>query len=382
MSIPERPVVPVARPRLRGREGEYLDEMIRSGWLSSHGPWVGRFEEAFARSLGVRHAVAVMNGTASIHLALEALGIGEGDEVIVPAFAMAAPAFAVRYTGATPVPVDADETWNLAADAIEAAVTRRTRAIIAVHTYGHPSDMEAICAVAGRLGLPVIEDAAEAHGGTVRGRAVGTWGDIACFSFYANKLITSGEGGILVTHRSDLADRARWKRSMCFGADEESRYTHREIGFNYRMTSMQAAVGLAQLDALDEALADQLAVAAAYDDALAGLPGIELPPRASWATNVYWVYGVLVDESRGATRAEVQARLARDGIETRRFFTPLHRQPFMARAAAWPAFPRADDLYARGFYLPSGSGIGVDVVDRVSRSLHQALRGAGRTPEP
>lgn len=365
----EPPFQPVAQPRLRGREREYVEQAIAGGWLSSQGPFVQRFEEQFAASLGATHAVAVTNGTAALHLAMEALRIGAGDEVIVPAFTMSAPVFAVLYAGARPVPVDADDTWNLDPAEVERAVTPRTRALLAVHTYGHPARMDALRELADRRGIALIEDAAEAHGATVCGRVAGAWGDVSCFSFYANKLITTGEGGMLVTGRDDLAARARWKRGMCFGPDEESRFTHQEVGFNYRMTSLQAAVGLAQLEAIDEALAAQRAVAAAYRRGLDGVPGLTFPPESPWADNVYWVFGVLVDERLGMTRAELQARLRREGIETRRFFTPVHRQPFMAERLDGRSFPRADDLYERGLYLPSGAGMSLEAVERVCRTL-------------
>jgi perosamine synthetase len=365
---------PVAQPHLWGNERIYIDEALESGWISSRGPFIERFEQAFAESIGTAHAISVTNCTNALHLALDALGIGPGDEVIVPDFTMIAPVFAILYQKATPVPVDADETWNMDPDAVILAITPQTRAVLAVHTYGHPARMDRLREIADKHNLWLIEDAAEAHGATVLGQPVGAFGDIACFSFYANKLITTGEGGMIITNHEDLAKRIRWKRDMCFGSDEESRYTHQSIGFNYRMTNLQAAVGLAQLENTAAALTSKLSIARAYDAALGEIPGLSLPPRSTWATNVFWVYGVLIQDEFGLSRLELQQWLFSRKIETRRFFTPLHRQPVMSSNLSQLRFPKADLLCERGLYLPSFSCMSTSVVERVAEEIRRARK--------
>jgi perosamine synthetase len=283
---------------------------------------------------------------------------------------MIAPVFAVLYGGAVPVPVEIDETWNLDPRAVAAAITPRTRAILVVHNYGHPAAMHELAELAQAHGIPIIEDAAEALGATVLGRPAGSFGAVACYSFYANKLITTGEGGMVVTDDPELYRRAKWKRDMCFGADEERRFLHAEIGFNYRLTSLQAAVGLAQLEHFDDALRRKLEIAAHYRERLAGTRGLQLPPVAAWATHAYWVFGVLVEPAFGVTRSELQRRLAARGIETRRFFSPVHEQPlFHGRLAAIDC-PRARHLSQHGLYLPSYIGMTPSHIDRVVRELH------------
>jgi perosamine synthetase len=361
--------IPVARPFLWGNELRNIITALNSGWISSQGPIVETFEVEFGRRVGRRHSVAVSNGTAAVHLALVALGIGRGDEVIVPDFCMIAPIFAVIYCGAVPVPVDIDETWNLDPEAVAAAITPRTRAILVVHNYGHPAAVHTIAQIADRYGIPLIEDAAEALGGTVVGRPVGTFGKVACYSFYANKLITTGEGGMLVTDDAELYQCARWKRNMCFGTDNESRFLHGDIGFNYRLTSLQAAVGLAQLEHLEEALRRKVEIASRYHFRLAGTPGLVLPSTAAWATHAYWVYGILVERAFGTTRHELQHRLAAKGIETRRFFSPVLEQPIFGRQGASRGCPRSRAISETGFYVPSFVGITESEIDRVSDTI-------------
>lgn len=361
--------IPVSRPFLWGNELENISAALDSGWISSHGPMVEAFEHEFGRYVGKGHAVAVCNGTAAVHLALTALGIGPGDEVIVPDFCMIAPIFAVIYCGAVPVSVDIDETWNLDPKAVTAAITPRTRAILVVHNYGHPAEMHAIAEIADQHGIPLIEDAAEALGATVSGRPAGSFGKVACYSFYANKLITTGEGGMLVCDDAELAKRARWKRSMCFGADNESRFVHSEIGFNYRLTSLQAAVGLAQIEHIEEALRRKIEIASHYHARLAGTPGLTLPSTAPWATHAYWVYGVLVESAFGPSRRELQCRLAEKGIETRRFFSPVHKQPIFGRKGTSQDFPRSHAIAETGLYLPSFVGMTEFEIDRVADTI-------------
>jgi perosamine synthetase len=366
-------LVPVSRPYIWGEEKTKLCEAIDGGWVSSRGPFLDEFEKRFAEKIGVGHAVAVSSGTAAIHLALNVLDLQKHDEVIVPDFTMISPVLAVLACGAIPIPVDADDTWNIDPDAIERAITEKTRAILVVHTYGHPARIDRIIDIARRNNLCVVEDAAEALGARAFGRAIGSFGDIAIFSFYANKVLTTGEGGMVVTNDPQLCARLKAKRNLCFGADEESRYVHDDIGFNYRMTNLQAAMGVVQLQHLDEAVEAKIAIARQYNALLANVPGIVTPPDTAWGPNVFWVYAVLIEDEFGLDRKAVQSELKRNGIETRRFFHPLHRQPIMPKAGIRQAFPKSISLSERGMYLPSFIGMGSSTIEQVVAGL-TALR--------
>jgi perosamine synthetase len=361
--------VPVSRPRIWGDEKRRLCEAIDGGWISSRGPFLDEFEERFAERIGTRYAVTTSSGTAAVHLALSVLDLKDGDEVIVPDFTMISPVLAVLACGALPVPVDADETWNMDVESVERAITERTRAIVVVHTYGHPARIDRIMEIAWRKGLRVVEDAAEALGARVAGRPVGSFGDLAIFSFYANKVLTTGEGGMVVTNDATLCERMRAKRNLCFGGDEETRFIHEEIGFNYRMTNLQAAVGLAQLQHLDEAVEAKIAIAREYSVRLRHVPGITIPPDSNWAPNVYWVYGILIEDAYGLDRKTVQAELKCQGIETRRFFHPLHRQPIIPKAGIREAFPMSARISERGMYLPSYIDMDSATIERVADCL-------------
>jgi perosamine synthetase len=356
--------VPVSRPHIWGEEKAKLCEAIDGGWIS-RGPFLDEFESHFAERIGVAHAVAASSGTAALHMSLSVLDLAEGDEVIVPDFTMISPVLAVLACRGVPVPVDADETWNIDPDGIEPVLTARTRAIIVVHTYGHPARIDRIMEIARRHGLRVIEDAAEALGATAFGRPIGSFGDLAIFSFYANKVLTTGEGGMVVTDDARLCERLRAKRNLCFGLDEESRFIHRDIGFNYRMTNLQAAIGIVQLEHLDEAVAAKIAVAQQYNALLAGIPGITLAPNSAWGPNVYWVYAVLIEKAFGLDRKTVQSELKNRGIETRRFFYPLHQQPIVPKTAVRRIFSRSIELADKGLYLPSYIGMDSSTIRHV-----------------
>lgn len=321
-----------------------------------------------------------MNGTVACHLAFAAAGIGAGDEVICPDFTMMAPVFSLLYLGATPVFVDADErSWTIDVSKIEAAITPRTKAILAVHIYGHPCDMDAIEAVARKRGLAVLEDAAEAHGATVRGRKAGAIGAAAAFSFYANKIITTGEGGMVVTSDDALAGRARSMKNLCLGKHPDTRFVHDGVGFQYRMTNVQAAFGLGQMEHAAEAVAAKVAIARRYDAALEGIPGLTRPPACEWATNVYWVYGILIEDAFGMPRLEVQRRLEAEGIETRTFFYPSHAQrmfPALPEAESRRRFPVSWRLWERGLYVPSFIGMGDAAIDRVAEGIRRIQEAA------
>lgn len=367
--LERRTRLPVAEPTLSGNELRYVTDCIVSGWISSAGRYVTEFEENLADHVGVAHAVSASSGTTALHLALESLGLGPGDEVIVPSLTFIATANAVRYTGARPVFVDSDrETWNLDPDAFEAAITDRTRAVIPVHLYGHPADMGPIQKIARRYEITVVEDAAEAFGARYRGEPVGSVGDAAIFSFYGNKILTTGEGGMLVTDSDELADRARLLRDH--GMSPDRRYWHPVLGYNYRLTNLQAAVGLAQLERAGSLLARKQAIADRYSAGLEEVAGIELPPSAAWADPVCWIYSVLVDpEEFGASRDQLADSLDEKGIETRPLFPPVHRQPIYDREQRLPV---AEELTDRGLSLPSGAAIRDEEVDRVVEAIRTA----------
>jgi perosamine synthetase len=358
----------VAAPALVGREREYVLDCLDSTWISSCGSYVDRFEVEFARFCGVRHAIACTNGTAAVHLALLALGLQPGDEVIVPTLTFVASANPVRYCGARVVLVDSESvTWNMDAQQIEAAITPRTRGIIAVHLYGHPMDMDAVLEIAERRGLWVLEDAAEAHGAAYRGRRVGSIGQVATFSFYGNKILTSGEGGMVVTDDSELAARVRQLKGQ--GQDPQRRYWFPVLGYNYRMTNVAAAIGLAQLERADWHLGRRREIAEWYREELADVEGLVLSPEEHWARNAYWIFCALLDERRFGSRDGVMAALAEAGIETRPFFFPLHTLPIYTHDRGSGGLPVAEDLGRRGINLPSSALLTRDDVARVSGQL-------------
>lgn len=361
--------VPVSRPFFFGKESEYVDQALRSTQISGAGSFIDRMEALVAEAAGTRHAVVVSSGTSALDLAFESLGVAAGDEVIVPDFTMFAPVAALVRRGAAIVPVDADDTWNMDPDGVEAALTARTKGIVMVHTYGHPADATRICELARRHGVWVVEDAAEALGAELDGRPAGGFGDLATFSFYANKVVTSGEGGAVVTNDPAKAARLRALRSLCFGDAWDGRFVHTGAGFNFRLSNVLAAIGCAQLEHLSEALASKREVAARYRRLLAGLPGLGLPPESARVQHSYWVFGVLLPSGRD--RRTVADQLWASGVETRPFFHPVHRQPCVPPVRG--AFPRSAQLAERGLYLPSYVGMSDRDIERAVRALEQAL---------
>lgn len=348
--------IPVNEPLLNGNEKKYLAECIESGWISSEGPFVSRFEEMFAQRVGRRHGIAVCNGSVALEAAVAALSIGPGDEVILPTFTIISCAAAVIRAGAMPVLVDADPlTWNMDVSQIEAKITSRTKAIMAVHIYGLPVNMEPLLALAERYGLAVIEDAAEMHGQDYNNRPCGSFGDISTFSFYPNKHITTGEGGMIVTNDDALAERCRGLRNLCFQAAK--RFVHEELGWNFRMTNLQAALGLAQLERLDEFVARKRRMGSLYNKLLADFDMIEKPLlKTDYAENIYWIYGVVLKEDVSCNAAEIMTRIGSQGISTRPFFYPMHKQPVFQKMGLFndECHPVAERLAEKGFYLPSG----------------------------
>ncbi len=364
-------IIPVCEPTLNGNEAEYVLDCIESNWISSAGKYIPRFEEAFAEACGTRYGVACANGTVALHLALATLGIGPGDEVILPTFTMIATINAVTYTGATPVLVDSEPvTWNMDMNQVADKITPSTRVVMPVHTYGHPVDMDPLIEMAERHGLYIIEDAAEAHGAEYKGRQAGSLGHAGCFSFYANKVITTGEGGMITTDAPDVARLASHLRDHAFS--EERHFWHKYLGFNYRMTNLQAAVGLAQTEQLESFVRARRANAARYTAALQSIPGIVTPPEADWAKSVFWMYSILVEDEFGMTRDQLRAYLAEHGIETRTFFIPMHLQPIYYQAFKGQRYPVSEMLCQRGFYLPSASSLTSREIDYITQMVRHA----------
>ena len=364
--------IPVCEPNLGGRELEYVTKAVSGGWISSSGSYVAEFEKEFAKYLGVPYAVTTTSGTTALHLALVAAGIGPGDEVIIPAFTMIASAFAVCYTGAKPVFVDSDVTnWNIDPRLVAAKVTKKTKAIMPVHVYGHACDMDELQKIADAHGLLVIEDAAEAIGSFYKGRKCGAIGDINCFSLFANKLITTGEGGMVVTRDDRFIERLRYYKNLCFPLDGSRRYVHDEIGFNYRMPNVLAAIGLAQLERADFYLEARRSNAARYNALLEGQRGITIPPEAPWTSSSYWMYSILIGDDFGMSRDEIMTRLKAAGIETRSFFVSMHRQPSLAKYGCDVSgqYPVTDELSRTGLYLPSTSGLTDAQIARIAKEL-------------
>lgn len=366
--------LPVAEPVLGDKELQYVTESVVSGWVSSTGPFVARFEDAFAKFCGTKHAIAMSNGTTALHATLLALGIGPGDEVIVPSFTFIASANAVKFTGATPVLVDSEqETWNIDPKAAEAAITEKTKAIMPVHVYGHPANMDPILALGKKHGLAIIEDAAEAHGALYRGKPVGSLGHVGIFSFYGNKIVTTGEGGMIVTNDDDLAKKTRMLRDH--GMSTEKRYWHTVLGYNYRLTSLQAALGVAQMERIDDILERKTRIASWYGEGLKGIAGITLPPAASWAKNVYWLYSIMIDEKAfGLSRDALMQHLQEKGIDSRPFFPPVHIQPIYQTGQKLPV---SEWLGENGISLPSGAHLKKDDIHRVCEEIRALERQQG-----
>jgi perosamine synthetase len=369
--------IPASEPLLTGSEEEMLVRCIRDGWISGEGPLVAQFEEEFSARVGRSHGVAVSSGTAALEVAVAALGIQPGDEVILPSFTIISCAAALIRAGAVPVVVDCDPaTWNMVPELVAESITMKTRAIMVVHIYGLPVDMRPILTLAADRGLFVIEDAAQMHGQTYRGRPCGSFGDVSTFSFYANKHVTTGEGGMVLTDDEEVAERCRRLRNLCF--EPGRRFVHEELGWNYRLSSLQAAVGLAQLRRLDDTVIRKRAIGLRYHNRLAGLPGLQLPtPCTSWADNIWWAFGVVFDEGAGIDPRSAAESLAASGIGTRPFFWPLHEQPVLRRRGLFGdvSCPNAERIARRGLCLPSGVAMTSDQVDRVASALHELLEG-------
>ena len=366
--------VPVNEPLITEDAKRCVAEAMAAGWVSSAGPMVGRFERGFAAWLGARHAIATPSGTAALHLALAALDVGPGDEVIVPDFTMIAPVCAVLYTGATPVFVDCEpDICTIDPGLVEQAITARTRAILAVHIYGHSVDVDPLAALARARGVALVEDAAEAHGATYKSRKCGTLGDLAAFSFYGNKIVTTGEGGMVVTDDDALAERVRSLADMAH--DPRARFRHPELGYSYRMSSLQAACGVGQLAHVEAFLERKRRMAARYAEELGEVAGLLLPVTRPWAGNVHWMYAVRLAEGFALSRDELCARLARRGVATRAFFRSSASQPLVRRRVGTQGpFPVSERLAERGFYLPSGLALTDAQIAQVGAAVREVAR--------
>lgn len=367
--------IPVNEPLLTGNEKKYLCECIDTGWISSEGPFVKEFEQKMSASVGRKYGIAVSNGTAALEVAAQALGIGKGDEVIMPTFTIISCAMAVTKLGAIPVLVDSDlHTWNMSVEEIEAKITSKTKAIMMIHLYGLPVEVDKVLALAKKYDLKVIEDAAEMHGQTYKGKPCGSFGDISTFSFYPNKHVTTGEGGMVVTDDEELAERCRILRNLCFRKDV--RYVHDEISDNYRFTNLQAAVGLAQLERLDEFVARKRAMGKYYTEKLKDIEGLILPiEKTDYADNIYWVYGILLDERIKVDNKMMQKLLREEGIGARTFFWCMHEQPVYREQGLFKeeTYPNAEYLARKGFYIPSGLALTEEQMERVAAGVRKIL---------
>jgi perosamine synthetase len=368
-------MISVFEPVIGEEEINGVVAALRRGEISGNfGQALEQFESEFAAFVGCKHGVAVTSGTTALHLAVDALGIQAGDAVLVSASTNIATALGVVHKGALPVPVDSENvTWNLDLDLIPKLVTRKTKAIIPVHLFGHPVDMDRLMGIAKGFNLAVIEDCAESHGATCRGRMTGSFGDLGCFSFYANKIITTGEGGMVVTNSDKLAERLRLLRNLAFTTP---RFRHELAGYNFRMTGYQAAMGLAQLRKIDRIIAEKRRIANIYNGYLKDISGLQLPAELIWARNVYWMYAIVVHPGFGATRDELAAYLRKNGVDTRTFFCPMNQQPCLAEL---PDFnptncPIADSLWLSGLYLPSTYTLTEEVIAGICGVIRDAQK--------
>jgi perosamine synthetase len=369
-------LIPVSEPLLGGREEEYVLDCLRSGWISSAGPYLEAFESQWAAACGMQHGIAMANGSVALAAAVAALQLPPGSQVLLPTFTIISCAWAVIEAGLEPVLVDSDaDTWTMDVRLAEQSASARTKAVMPVHMYGHPVDMAPLLELAEAHRWLVVEDAAEAHGARCYERPCGSFGDVSCFSFYANKIITTGEGGMVLTRSAKIAERLRSLRNLGFRRDR--RFYHTEHGHNYRLTNLQAAIGLAQVERLDDHVARKRRMALAYAEGLRGLP-VQLPVERGWARNVYWMYGIVLDDAVPLDAMGLAAKLAGRGIETRPFFVGMHEQPVFHGLGLFrgECHPVAERLARRGLYLPSGLTLTQQQISEVCEAVRAAL-GSG-----
>ncbi len=371
-----RRFIPVSEPLLNGNEKKYLSEAVDSGWISSEGPFVKKLEENFAKKVGRNYGIAVSNGTAALEIAVKAIGISKDDEVIMPSFTIISCAQAVVKEGGKVIPIDSDlSDYNMITAKIEEKITSRTKAIMPVHIYGLPVDMDKVIELAEKYNLKIIEDAAEMHGQTYKGKPCGSFGDISIFSFYANKIITTGEGGMIVTDDAETADKCRYYRNLCF--ENKRRFVHNDLGYNYRFTNIQAAIGLAQLERLDEFIEIKKCIGRKYDKLLSGNKFLQTPiERNNFAENIYWVYPLVLKKEFPKNAEYVMSELHKNGIGTRPFFYPLHLQPVLKKMETLKAdnnLPNSEFLYERGFYIPSGLPLEDEEIEYIAEKINKVV---------
>lgn len=366
-------MIPVNRPLFISDEKKYLVECINSGWISSEGPFVKEFEEKFSKYAGKKYGVAVSSGTAALEVAMGAINLKLGDEVIMPSFTIISCALAVVNYGGIPVFVDSEpETWNIDVTKIEEKITKKTKAIMVVHIYGHPCDMDPILKIAKKYNLLIIEDAAEAHGAEYKEKKCGSFGDISCFSFYANKIISTGEGGMVLTNNKDYFKRAKELRNLAFG--KEKRFVHKEFARNYRMTNLQAAIGVAQLKNIEKLIKIKRENARKYTELLKNIKGLQLPTEKKWAKNVYWMYGIVLDKSTGLNAESFAKKLENLGVQTRPFFYPMNLQPVFRSLKIKGDFSVSERIEKQGLYLPSGLGLKDIQIKEVANVIKKILK--------
>ncbi len=362
-------MIPVNTPLLEGNEEKYILECLKTGWISSEGPFIKTFEDKFAEYVSRDYGIAVSNGSAALDIAVQALDLTVGDEVIAPSFTIISPVQSIVRAGATPVLIDSEaDTWNMDVTQIEGKITPKTKAIMVVHIYGLPVDMDPILELCKKYKLYLIEDAAELHGQTYKGRMCGSFGDISTFSFYPNKHITTGEGGMLVCNDERLAERCRKLRNLAF--EPGRRFIHHELAWNYRMTNLQAALGLAQLETIDKHIVKKRQIGNAYQTALKGISGFQLPlENTPFAENIYWVFGLVADTEELCDRAVLY--LNSNNIGTRPFFYCMHNQPVFQKMGLFRGkrYPVSEKMASNGFYVPSGLGLTMDEIETVSNTL-------------
>jgi perosamine synthetase len=368
--------IPVNEPLLDGNEKKYLTECIDTGWISSEGPFVERFEKNFASRIGRKHGIAVTNGTAALDAAIEAIEIKSGDEVILPAFTIISCVLQIVRSGAKPVLIDSDPvTWNMDVNQIESKITKKTKAIMVVHIYGLPVDMDPVIEICKKYGLKLIEDTAEQIGQSYKGKPCGSFGDISTMSFYPNKHITTGEGGMIFTDDDNLAEKCRKLRNMYF--QEDKRFVHEKLGWNLRMTNIQASLGVAQLERLDDFVLKKRWIGHKYNELLKELDGIQLPlPKTNYSENIYWVYGVVLDDTIKFSASEAIKLLTKHNVGSRPFFFPIHQQPVLKKLGLFldEKYPVAEKLYQRGFYIPSGLALNEKQLEEVASILKSIIK--------
>lgn len=368
--------IPVNEPIIGQREKDLVMECLNTGWISSEGPFVSQFEESFSKFVNRKHGIACSNGSSALDIAITALGIGPGDEVILPTFTIISCASSIIRAGALPVVVDADEkTFNMDTDQLESLINEKTTAIMMVHIYSHPVDVDKVIEIAKKYKLAVIEDSAELIGAEYKGKKCGSFGDVSTFSFYPNKHITTGEGGMVVTNDDSLAEKCKSLRNLCFQKDK--RFIHEELGWNYRMTNLQAALGLGQLERINQTITKKRKIGRTYTKYLDGIPNLKLPlEKTEFSENIYWVYGILVEEGFGDAQKIIK-QLSQRGIGTRPFFYPIHKQPILLKRGYFKNINKpffAEKLYQQGFYIPSGVALREEDIIKVVEEIKQIFK--------